>query len=105
MPAQFVEVVPFRVLLALDDELMFVEGDRALWLKANFRPKALGNQRPGKPVHREAKVVKFSQVDVGADRSRLEAGEKLLGLSLDNDAVANQVQCRLLCGPAPAILG
>jgi len=44
-------------------------------------------------------------MDIRADRARLEAGKQLLRLSLDNDAIANPVQCGLLCGPAPAILG
>jgi hypothetical protein len=104
MPAQFVKAPSLRVSFTSNDEEMFVHGDRSFGLVADFRPEAFRNERPGKPVHRETKVVKFPQMNVSADRSRLETGEKLLRLSLDNDTVANQVQCRLLCGTAPAIL-
>src|SRR6266567_3687228 len=105
MPTQLVEVASFRVLFTLNDELMFLEGDCSLWLKANFRPKAPGNERPGKPIHRQAKVVEFPQVDIGADCARLEAGKQMLRLRFDNYTAANQVQCRFLCRPPPAILG
>src|SRR5438876_1278283 len=44
-------------------------------------------------------------MDIGADRAGLEAGKKLLRLSLDDDAISNPVQRGLLCSPAPAILG
>ena len=44
-------------------------------------------------------------MDIAADRARLEAGKKLLRLSLDDDAVSNPIQCGFLCGTAPAILG
>src|SRR5216683_466551 len=84
---------------------MFLDGDGGLRLEANFGPKALVNKRPRKPVHRETKVVKFPQMDIGADRAGLEAAKKLLRLSLDDDAISNPVPCGLLCGPAPAILG
>jgi len=46
MPAQFVEAAPLRVLFPFDDKLMFLAGDGALVLEANFRPEALGNERP-----------------------------------------------------------
>lgn len=65
---------------------MFLDSDGALWLETNFRPEALGNERSWKPVHRKTKVVKFLQMDIGADSARLEAGKKLLRLSLDNPA-------------------
>src|SRR5712664_4130768 len=105
MPAQLVKVASFRVFLPLKDESVFLDSDGALGLEANLRPEALGHERPGQPVHRKAKVVWFPQMDIGADGAGLEAGKKLLRLSLDDHTIANQVQCRLLCGPPPAILG
>src|ERR1043166_385914 len=105
VPAQFVKAPSLLVSFTPNDEEMFFHGDRSFGLVVDFRPEAFRNERPGKPVHRETKVVKFPQMDVSADRSRLETGKKLLRLSLDNDTVANQVQRRLLCGTAPAILG
>src|SRR5439155_495118 len=77
MPAQLVKVAAFRVFLPLNDELVFLDSDGALWLETNFRPKTLGNEWPGKPVHRKAKIVKFPQMDIGADRAGLEAAKKL----------------------------
>ena len=75
MPAQFVKTATLRVLLAFNDELMFLKRDGALGLKFDFRPKPLGNERPRQPVHRKAEIVQFPQMNVRADRARLEAGE------------------------------
>ena len=100
MPAQFVETAPLRVLFPLDDELMFFAGDGAFVLEAHFRPEAFGNERPRQPVHRDAEVVEFPQVNIRADRARLEAGEQMFGLRLNNDAMANEVQCGFFCRPA-----
>src|SRR5208337_4905856 len=105
MPAQVVEAAPLRVLFPLNDELMFFAGDGASFLEAHFRPEALGNDRPRQPVHGKAEVVKFPQVDIRADRARLEAGEQMLGLRFKNDAMANQVQRGLFGCLPPAILG
>jgi hypothetical protein len=105
MPAQFVEAAALRVFLPLDDELMFVERDGASWLKANFRPKSLRNNRPRQPVHRKTEVVELPKVNIRADRPRLETSEKLFCLRLQNDTGANRIQ-RLLFGRThPAILG
>ncbi len=60
MPAQLIKVAPFRVLLPLNDQLVFLNSEGAFWLETNFRPETFGNERPGKPVHRKAKVVKFA---------------------------------------------
>jgi len=89
MPAQFVEPAPLRVLFPPNDELMFFAGDGASFLEAHFRPEALGNNRPRQPVHGKAEVMKFPQVDIRADRARLEAGEQMLALRFKNDAMAN----------------
>src|SRR5438105_4368845 len=105
MPAQFVEIAPLRVFLLLDDEKVFLDGDGAFGPKAHLRPKPFRNDRPGKPVHRETKIVELAQVDIGADGARFEAGQKVLRLSLNNHAIANQVQSSLLRGAAPAIPG
>ena len=86
MPAQFVETAPLRVFLPPDDELMFITGDATFVLEAHFRPEALGNERPRQPVHRDAKVMEFPQVNIRADRTRLEAGEQMLGLGFQNHA-------------------
>jgi hypothetical protein len=67
MLAQFVKDEPFRVLLPLNEEVVFLNGDGALWLETNFRPETLGNERPGKPVDRKAKIVKFPQMDISAE--------------------------------------
>ena len=75
MPAQFVEAPSLRVLFPFDDELMFVAGNSALLLEAHFRPEAFRNERPRQPVHGNAKVVEFPQVNIRADRARLETGE------------------------------
>ena len=48
--------------------------------------------------------MEFPQVDIRADRARLEAGEQMLGLRFKNDAMANQVQCGLFGCLPPAIL-
>ena len=51
MPTQIVEAAPLRVLFPLNDELMFLPGDGSFVFETDFWPKALGNERPGKPVH------------------------------------------------------
>src|SRR5439155_19049053 len=84
MPAQFVKVAPLRVFLVLDDEKVFLDGDGAFGPKAHFRPKAPRDDRPRQPVHRETEVVELAQVDIRAHRARLEGGEKMLGLRLDD---------------------
>ena len=48
--------------------------------------------------------MKFSKVKIGADRSSLQAGAEMLSMRLDNDVVANQIQCGLFCGPFPTVL-
>jgi len=60
MPAQLVKAPPLRILFALQDELMLLDGDRSFGLKTNFWPEALGNDRPGQPIHREAEVVQLA---------------------------------------------
>ena len=49
--------------------------------------------------------MKFPQVDIRADRARLEAGEQMLALRFKNDAMANQVQRGLFGCLPPPILG
>jgi len=105
MPAQFVEAAPLRVLFPPDDELMFFAGDGTPFLEAHFWPETLGNDRPRQPVHGKAEVVEFPKVNIRADRARLEAGEQMLCLCFENDAMANQVQRGLLGCLPPPILG
>ena len=105
MPAQFVKAASLRVLFPINDELMFFAGNGALLLEAHFRPEALWNERPRQPVHGKAEVVKFPQMDVGADRARLEAGEQVVGLRFQNHPMANVIQCGFFRRPPPAILG
>src|SRR5579862_3342038 len=104
MPTQVVEIAQLRIPFASNDTLVLFGSDGAFGLKSHFRPKTLGNERPGKPVHREAEVVKFPKVHIGADSSRLETGKQLLGLSLNNNTISNQVECSLLGCPPPAVL-
>jgi hypothetical protein len=47
MPAQVVKTASFRTLFTFDDEFMFLNGDGALGLEANFWPQTLGNERQG----------------------------------------------------------
>jgi len=63
---------------------MFRQRDGPLRLEFYFRPQALGNERPRQPVHGYAEVVKFPQVDIGADRARFEAGQQLISLRLQD---------------------
>src|SRR5580658_653898 len=90
-PAQFVKGATLWIFFASDDEQMFREGDGAFGFEPDFRPKAFGNQRPRQPVHADAKIMKLSQVNIRADRSRLEAGEQMFCFGLKNHALANEV--------------
>src|SRR5882724_6966346 len=63
VPAKPVEVPALRVLLAHHDALMLIEGDGPLIFELNFRPEPFGNQWPWQPIHRETKVVEFSQMN------------------------------------------
>ena len=105
MPAQFVETAPLQVFLPFEDEQMLRSRDGTFGLKFNFRPEALGNERPRQPVHRDAEVVQFPQVNIRADRARLEGGEQVLRLRLNDDTMAYEVQGGFFCGPPPAVLG
>src|SRR5947208_17140855 len=67
MPAQFVEVAPLRVFLVLDDEKVLLDGDGTFGPKAHFRPKAIRDNWPRPPVHRETRVVELAKVDIRAD--------------------------------------
>ena len=49
--------------------------------------------------------MELAQVDIRAHRARLEGGEKMLRLRLNNNAIANQIQCRFPRRALPAILG
>ena len=52
------------------------------------------------------KLCNFTQMNIRADRPRLEAGEQLLRLRLDNDQRGESDQMRLLFdGAPPALLG
>ena len=44
-------------------------------------------------------------MNIRADRARLEAGEKLLRLRLDDDQRKYQIKCLLFDGALPALLG
>ena len=44
-------------------------------------------------------------MDICADGSSLEAGEQVLSLCLNDDAMADEVQGALFCGAPPAVLG
>jgi hypothetical protein len=49
--------------------------------------------------------MEFPQVNIRADRARLEAGEQMLGLGFQNHAMTDMVQRGLFGRPPPAILG
>jgi hypothetical protein len=44
-------------------------------------------------------------MNICADGSSLEAGEQVLSLCLNDDAMADEVQGALFCGAPPAVLG
>jgi hypothetical protein len=84
--------------------VMLLNRNCTLGLEFYFRPEALGNERPRQPVHGKAEVVKFPQVDIGADRARLEGGKQLIALRLQNNKIANEVESLVPCGGLPAVL-
>ena len=103
MPAQFVEIAPLRVFLPLDDEFVLLNSNGPFRLETDFRPKTLRNDRPRQLVHRNAEVVQFPQMNIRADRARLERSEQMFGLRLDDDTIANQVQRLFFRRALPAI--
>jgi len=48
--------------------------------------------------------VELPQVDIRADRARLEAREQMLGLRFQNHPMADVTQCGFFRRPSPAIL-
>ena len=84
---------------------MFRERNGALGLKADFWPKPFWNERPGQPIHGEAKVEQFPRMHIRADRSSLETSEQMLGLRFNDDTVPDRVQSPFLRCTPPAVLG
>lgn len=84
---------------------MLFESNGSFGLKANFWPEPFWNDWPRQPIHCETVIVQLAQVNIGANRSCLETGKKVLGLGLDDHAVTNQIQRRLVGGSLPTILG
>ncbi len=84
---------------------MFLCGDGALGTIFNFWPKPFGDDWPGQPVHRNTKVVQFTQQNIRADRARLETGEKVFRLGLGDYQAMNQIEGLLSGAALPAILG
>jgi len=60
--------------------------------------------RNGQDIAANAEVVQLTQMNIRADRARLEAGEQLLRLRLDDDQRQNQIKCLLFDGALPALL-
>ncbi len=94
-----------RVLFPFDDKLVFLVGNGAHVLETHFQPEAFGNEQPRQPIHLNAEVVEFPQVNIRTDRARLEAGEQMLSLCFKDYAIANGVRCGFFRCPPPAILG
>lgn len=92
MPAQLVEVSTLWILLALDDAPMFFERDCPLGLMVNRRPETSWKRRLHEPAHCETEVMELSQMDVGADRARLEAGEQMFRSCLENHEMPDQIE-------------
>ena len=105
MPAQFIKTPVFGIRFPFDDPLVFVRSDCPFGLVFDFGPKPFGNDRPCQPVHGDAEVMQLTQMNIRADRPRLQAGEKLLRLRLDNDQRKNQIKCLLFDGALPALFG
>lgn len=105
MPAQFVKVFALGVLLPLRDPLVFGERDGPFGFEGDFRPEPFGNERPGQPVHGQAKIMKFAQVDIGADGADVEGFQQVFRLCLDDDPVPDGVQRPVLGGGHPTAAG
>ena len=79
--------------------------DGALGFEFNFRPEALWDDRPQKPVHGEAEIMEFAQVNIGADRTDFECLQNLFGGRLTNEQVTNGVESLVFGGGRPAVAG
>src|SRR6185436_5986912 len=105
IPAEFIETPVFRMGLAFNDSLVFVRRNGPLGLVFNFGPQPFWNDRPRQPIHPYAKIVQLTQMNIGADRARLETGEQLLRLRLDDDQGKYEAKCLLSDRTLPSLFG
>jgi hypothetical protein len=93
VPAQFVKGFVLRVAFPFENLLMLCKRDGPFDLISNRWPLFFGENGPRQPIHIEAKVVQFPQMNVGRHCSRLEHGQEVRGLSFDYNQLANTVEC------------
>ena len=80
---------------------MLLPGDNALLFKFDLGPLAFRNDRPGKPVHIQAKIMQPMQIDVGRNRPALEHFQKRVGSGFDDDALSDQIEGLVVAGSLP----
>ena len=68
-------------------------------------PLPARNDAGRKPVHIEGEVVSFAQVSIGGDGSLFQDLEEMLGLCLDEQAGADEVEGFVFGGRLPTVLG
>jgi len=88
-----------------DDLLVLGQCDGPLLFEVDGGPLALGNHRSREPVHIEREVVRFAEVGVRGNGSLFQHGQEVLGLGLDEQAGADEVERLVLGRDAPAKLG
>ena len=105
MPGQLVKRLPFRILLASNNGLMFLPSDGAFVLELNFRPLPFHNHRPRQPRHIEGEVMDAPQINVGRNFSNFEHTQEMFRSGFQNRQMPDRIECLVLDCGAPAVLG
>lgn len=103
VPAQFIEIPAFRILLAGQDQLVFRAGDTALLAIDDLGPDPPRDHGLQEPVHAEGKVVDAAQVNVGGGLAGVQHLEEMALLGFNHLEGADRVEGGVFDGPLPAI--
>ena len=80
VPAKLIERPALRVHFGGDNGLVFLHGDRPLFLEADFRPSFLGENGPRQPTHVEGEIVNPAQKHVRRHGTGVEDFQELGGV-------------------------
>ena len=101
MPEEPIERAVLGVALASDDFLMLFPSDGPFWLELDFRPLSFRNDGFWNPVHIEGEIMQPAQKDIGRNRAFVHRVKKMLGLSFDQDKLANRIKRLVFHGNFP----
>ena len=105
MPKQLVIVTQLLIPFAANNFLMFLQSDRPLLLKLDFRPLLSAKNRPRQPCHTQRVIVEPPQKDVRANRSVFQCPQEMFWARFQEWHVPQTVKRFVFHRALPTILG